>query len=71
MALKVSLSSTMQSPRSVLLGVGALVVGGRSSSKGGSVNMLCCCLSEHAVAEARATVLLDFRAHPETAGPVA
>jgi hypothetical protein len=27
--------------------------------------------SEHAAAGAVATVLLDFRAHPETAGPVA
>jgi hypothetical protein len=54
-----------------MLGVGALVVGGYPSSEGGSVKMLCCCVSEHAVAAARATVMLDFRAHPETAGPVA
>ena len=30
-----------------------------------------CKISEHVAAEAVATVLLDFRAHPETAGPVA
>lgn len=33
--------------------------------------MLCNVTSEHAAAGAVATVMLDFRAHPETAGPVA
>jgi hypothetical protein len=69
--LQVYVNKKTESPNSTLLGVGALVVGGRSSSEGGMVKMLCLIISEHAVAEAAATVLLDLRAHPETAGPVA
>lgn len=38
---------------------------------GRAVPMLWIVSSEHAAAGAVATVLLDFRAHPETAGPVA
>lgn len=38
---------------------------------GRAVRMLCIATTEHASAVAVATVLLDFRAHPETAGPVA
>lgn len=37
---------------------------------GGLVHMLCI-VTEHAAAKSVATVLLDFRAHPETAGPLA
>jgi len=39
------------------------------TSEQGDVSMLGCHLSKHASAQAVATVLLDFRAHPETAGP--
>jgi len=38
---------------------------------GGLVHMLCFNVTEHAAAKSVATVLLDFRAHPETAGPLA
>ena len=31
--------------------------------------MLCDCTSELAMGSSVATVMLDFRAHPETAGP--
>ena len=53
------------------LGVAALVVGGSPDKLGRVDFMLCVCLSEHAADDAVAIVLLDFRAHPETAGPVA
>jgi hypothetical protein len=38
---------------------------------GGLFHMLCFNVTEHAAAKSVATVLLDFRAHPETAGPLA
>jgi hypothetical protein len=46
--------------------------GGRRpfNNVGRAVLMLCMSTTEHVAAEAVATVLLDFRAHPETAGPV-
>jgi hypothetical protein len=36
----------------------------------GDESMLGCHVSKQASAKAVATVLLDFRAHPETAGPL-
>ena len=55
----------------IYLGVGALVVGDSSDKLGRVDYMLCSRLTEHATDNTVAIVLLDFRAHPETAGPVA
>ena len=50
---------------------GASEVEDRVFELGGLVRMLCFIVTEHAAAKSVATVLLDFRAHPETAGPLA
>jgi hypothetical protein len=65
------LVNTRAAERYFKLETGASKVGDLDVRVGGLFHMLCFNVTEHAAAKSVATVLLDFRAHPETAGPLA